>query len=39
MLWLAPEPKIAQSYAINLFMKLFSFYTESAYMIFVAKNN
>jgi hypothetical protein len=38
-LWLAPEPKIAQSYVANLLYKLFFIYAESVQMIFVAKNN
>jgi hypothetical protein len=36
---LAPVQTIAQSYVVNLFIKLFSISAESVQMIFVDKNN
>jgi hypothetical protein len=36
---LAPVPKMAQSYVVNLFIKIVFISAESVQMIFVAKNN
>jgi hypothetical protein len=35
--WLAPMPKIAQSYDVNLFIKMFFHFCQICKMIFLAK--
>jgi hypothetical protein len=36
---LDPVPKIAQSYVVNIFIKIVFIFAESVEMIFVDKNN